>query len=118
MNTREVASEYRLAQWSQALQERNARGESIKEFCENRGISKNTYFYWQRKLRAAACHELQSVTKEAAIVPNGWAVCEESKVDTPESALIIEIGNSRVVAPADVSAEHLEKVCKVLMRLC
>ena len=59
MNSREIASEYRLAKWAQALKEHAVSGESINEFCENRGVSRNTYFYWQRKLREAACVQLQ-----------------------------------------------------------
>jgi len=37
MNTREIASEYRIVQWSQTLQEQAASGESIKEFCRKQG---------------------------------------------------------------------------------
>ena len=65
MNTREIAMEYRLAQWAQALQERITNGESIKEFCQNRGVSRNTYFYWQRKLRKTASKQMAVKQAEA-----------------------------------------------------
>ena len=45
MTTREIAAEYRLAQWAQALQARVTSGESIKDFCQSKGVSRNTYFY-------------------------------------------------------------------------
>jgi hypothetical protein len=61
VNTRQVAAEYRLAQWTQALAERKANGESISDFCRNKGVSRNTYFYWQRKLREAACERLSEI---------------------------------------------------------
>lgn len=118
MNTRKVAAEYRLAQWSQAIQEKAAQGESIQEFCENKGISRNTYFYWQRKLREAACCELQSASKDTAMVPTGWAVCEPAKPAAEESIVTIEIGKSRVNVSVGISAEQLEKICRVLIRLC
>jgi transposase-like protein len=60
MNSREMAMVYRLQKWSQSLRERVANGESIKEFCENKGVSRNTYFYWQRKLRELACVQLSN----------------------------------------------------------
>lgn len=116
MDTRKVASEYRLSQWSQAIQDKAASGESIEEFCQNRGISRNTYFYWQRKLWEAACQKLATINTQGS-VPSGWAVCESAKAGSAGNAIIIEVGNCRVVAQADVSAEHLEKVCRVLMRL-
>jgi putative transposase len=118
MNTREIATEYRKSQWAQALREMKENGESVKSFCARKGVSKNTYFYWQRKLRESACLELQAVVGENVLAPSGWAVCEEPKVDTGRGTITIEIGNSRIVARADVSAEHLEKVCRVLMRIC
>ena len=38
MNTREIASEYRLAHWAQAMQDRTDRGLSIRAYCEEAGI--------------------------------------------------------------------------------
>jgi len=75
MNTRQIASEYRLAQWGQMLQERIANGESINEFCKNRGVSRNTYFYWQRKLRETTAKQIASETAGASqkLIPSGWA---------------------------------------------
>jgi hypothetical protein len=58
MNSREAATRYRLSQWAQTVQERAASGESIDEFCQRAGISRNKYFYWQKKLRDAACEHL------------------------------------------------------------
>ena len=61
MNTRDIASEYRLAHWAQVMRERTDRGLSIRAYCAETGIHENTYFYWQRKLREAACLEMQAV---------------------------------------------------------
>jgi len=58
MNTQMIAKEYRLSQWAEIIKARNESGKSIKKFCEDAGISKHTYFYWQRKLREEACNEL------------------------------------------------------------
>ena len=58
INTREVAEEYRMSHWAQIMRERIESGLSIKAFCRQMGICGNTYFYWQRKLRKAACEAL------------------------------------------------------------
>jgi len=90
MDTKKVTAEYRLSQWMQVIQERQASGQSIKDFCQAMGISKNAYFYWQRKLRKAACTELAKNTEEPMnIVPSGWrmdsAYAETGAVATNES---------------------------------
>jgi putative transposase len=121
MNTREIAAQYRLSQWSQALQERKMSGESIKDFCQKKGVSKNTYFYWQRKLRETVCQELiptQQETESKAVVPSGWAVCEPSIEVVVPTAISIEIGKGRVNVNAGADPELLGKICRVLMSLC
>ena len=125
MNTREIASAYRLSQWSQALQEKKADGESINAFCRRKGVSRNTYFYWQRKLRETAFQNLMPPASslelaEKAIVPNCWAVVSERTLEPSSelSTITIEIGKFRVSAEKDTMPEQLEKTLRVLMKLC
>jgi len=121
MDTREIAKEYRLGHWAQAIQERVAVKESIKDFCQRTGISRNTYFYWQRKLREEACRKLLPATlseSEKPAVPKGWAVCELEKATPKDGSVSIEIGKCRVTANADASPEFLEKICRMLTSLC
>ena len=137
INMREVASEYRLSNWAGVIRERNASGMSIKAYCESIGIRPNVYFYWQRKLREAACKELlpaaltdadiskarnnsieqtQSMPRQAP----GWAVCEIAVPSTTPVTreVIIEIGKSRVSASVGTDLEHLSNICRMLMSLC
>jgi transposase-like protein len=58
INTREIAVEYRLAHWVKIMQERSDSGLSIKAYCESISLHQNVYYYWQRKLREAACQSL------------------------------------------------------------
>lgn len=136
VDTREIAAEYRLSHWAQIMKERNESGLSIKIFCKQQGIAENTYFYWQRKLREAACQQMIPAKKEdkleTAIVPKGlvarsascspmpagWAVCTDAKETQGNSGISIEIGNSRISVSADVDPKFLAKVCQVLMALC
>jgi len=138
MNTREIAEEYRLSHWAAIMRERAESGQSIRAFCASRSICYNVYFYWQRKLRAAACQE-QAITAALtderehksgkAIVPSGWAVCEAAedagtvlKADSTDGAkdtpVTIEIGKGRITVGADTDTALLEKVCRMLASLC
>ena len=121
MSTKAITTEYRMAQWAGIIRERGRSGESIREFCLNRGISKNTYFYWQKKLREVAGRELGPAIEEKGlptVVPGGWAMCEVRELDDNASAVTIAIGKFRITTDAGTSPEQLEKVCRVLMRLC
>lgn len=92
MDIQKVTSEYRLSQWMQVIQERQCSGQSIKEFCQEKGISKHAYFYWQRQLRKVACTAL-SKRKEATVVngvPEGWMQLAQGQ--ETKSTLDIEVG--------------------------
>jgi putative transposase len=103
------------------MRERTEKDESIDEFCTRLGISRNKFFYWQRKLREAASRELTplAVPEREAIVPRGWAVCEpEEEGDKAASTVTIEIGKCRITATTSTDPDLLAKVCGALTRQC
>jgi hypothetical protein len=123
INSRAIAVEYRLSHWAEVMEERNTSGLSIKAYCESIGLHQNVYFYWQRKLREAACSELPPATVSGngiSKVPNGWAVCGTASNPSTdkENGITIEIGKSRVTANAEVDLELLGNICRMLMSLC
>jgi hypothetical protein len=65
MDSQKITKEFRMAKWKQIIRERGESGESIKDFCNRVGVTKNSYMYWQRKIREAACRQLASITDNA-----------------------------------------------------
>lgn len=47
-----VRDDYRAQQWAMVIQECQMSGLKKKDFCEQRGISEKSFYYWQRKLRS------------------------------------------------------------------
>ena len=124
MNTREMATEYRLAQWSQALQDRKASGESIKAFCENKGVSKNTYFYWQRKLRETACSQLALKQSEASRNMTAQSFAEirvaepAARPEAAQSGIYMEIGAARLTLDRTYPTDKLAELLLALAEPC
>jgi len=124
------------------MQERTTSGMNIREYCESTGIHENVYYYWQRKLREAACKELaarsqrETIASEKSLAPKGlvgslidaddacppappgWALCETTESAVNNKTVTIEIGGFKVLAEADTDPETLTKVCRVLKSLC
>ena len=112
MDIQKVTAEYRLSNWMQVIQEKQCSEQSIKDFCKEKGISKNAYFYWQRKLRKVACAELSKQEEPVNCVPEGWMQLAQGQ--EIKSTLNIEIGGCRVTVDAETDTELLKKVCRIL----
>jgi Transposase. len=119
MNTREIAAEYRLSQWAQIMHERRESGLSIKAYCKQHGFHENVYYYWQRKLREAACTELASRERESetSLVPHGWSRLEAVESTPVESEMTIEINGCRISVSCGTDQALLATVCRTLKAL-
>ena len=127
MNTREIASEYRLAHWAEVMRERKESGLSIKAFCKNAGFHENIYFYWQRKLREAACGEI-AITQDRSmrLAPVSFTeVTLAAKPDLPpteeiiiQNRVCIECTGIRITADGGYPADKLSELLRVVIRPC
>ena len=61
MDTREITAGLRMSHWAQIIRERQESGLTVKAYCEKAGFHENSYFYWQNKLREAACEHLPEI---------------------------------------------------------
>lgn len=115
MDTQKIASEYRLSQWVKVIQARQDSGKNIKDFCQEEGINRNAYFYWQRKLRKAACTEIAIKEKPADLMPNGWM--QLTPAQQMKATLGIDINGCHIEVNTDTNPELLKKVCCMLRSL-
>jgi len=95
MDAQKVTAAYRQAHWLKV---------NVSAYCKELGVSENTYYYWQRKLREEACTaimEAQMDAKADESAPAGWARCERmtpktSRNQTTPNGIEIQIGKCRV----------------------
>ena len=125
VSTREVTEEYRLTQWAQIMQERTQSGLSIKAFCKQIGICGNTYFYWQRKLREAACKQLTKLeSAPKSLTQSSFAevvICAHPDPQTPMeviSQLHIEISGVQITVDSTYPPDKLAALLRELGRSC
>ena len=126
MNTNDIAAEYRLSHWAGIVREREESGLSIKQFCKNAGFHENRYFYWQKKLREAACEELAKIQGNATgLIHAGFA---EVKLSAPQSPLLPTAGNQsqvcveaagiRIIANGEYPADKLVALIREVRPPC
>lgn len=122
MDSRKVTQEVRLRQWSELVREQKNSGQSIKSWCEERGIPRQQYFYWQRKLREAAWALMQQEAPDAQ-PPKGWSLCAPgASPELPEAnsssgmaeQVCIEVKGVRLLAGRDYPVEALAQLIREL----
>jgi transposase-like protein len=59
----------RRDQWSQRIAQQEASGESIREFCSQRGLSENAFYAWRQRLRKQAPVKFALVDTKAPAAP-------------------------------------------------
>jgi hypothetical protein len=129
MNTRYIAAEYRLAHWAQIMRDRLESGLSIKAFCKNTGIHENTYFYWQKKLRVAACEQLaktQANSTPPALTHPGFTEVELRDSHPPvqdsktilHGNLFIEVSDVKLTADCGYPVAQLAYLLRELVKQC
>lgn len=112
MDTQKIAGDYRMMKWAEIMKMRQDSGQSVKDFCESSKISRNQYYYWQRKLRKLACMELIEPAKPQAVVTSDWV---ELKSFSPSiSKLEIQVAGCSIYVDDETDLGLLQRVCQRL----
>jgi len=64
LNTREVNHKYRLNQWTQIIRECRSSEQTVAAWCAEHKINPKSYYYWLKRVRAAACEALPAYCDE------------------------------------------------------
>lgn len=123
MTAKEATSAYRLQQWTGLVCECKASGKTVTAWCAEQGIATKTYYYWQRRVRQAACEQL--TLKEATGLPmtmtNGGPAFSEYRqpnrrensaaVTLHLSGATVEIHNGADVSVIEGTLKALKSIC-------
>jgi len=64
-----------MRQWAQIIEGRSQSGLTIAEYCKAEGLTINGYYYWLRKLRAAALSTMKNDEEMGSALISTEAVC-------------------------------------------
>ena len=123
MNTRQITKEFKMAQWAEVIQDRKASGENVKEYCKNRGLKRDAYFYWQRQLRNAACEQLALIqTGQIPSRVEHGCFTEMEFEDAPQAypygRLSIEVPGARIDADHAYPIDQLAYLLREMVKPC
>ena len=65
MGTKEMTRQVRISHWIGVIREQHASGQTKRSWCRENGIGEKTYYYWQRKIREAACEQMEGKKNNA-----------------------------------------------------
>lgn len=108
MNAKELETQHNLKKWAAIIKECRSSGMKILQWLEINNISKDQYYYWQRKLneicidtleRQAATFVELPVTKEVPISTEFWKIffhCHQSCQNISENKKTVVSGLLKV----------------------
>ena len=108
MDTRLATRQYRLNKWADIIHDRCESGMNVSKYCELNDISKNSYYYWLKKLKENVL-ETSGVTF-AEITPYSTDTCDDSKTKD----ISVSIGGAVINIHEGTSKELLSMVVEVL----
>jgi transposase-like protein len=122
MDVQKATQDYRMNKWIKTIRECMDSGENVSSWCRNNGIKTNSYYYWLRKIRAAACKALPPINHQAQIVPMDMpkisnAISTDTAYVSSEASqadVIVHLGSAVLEIHNSASESLIQNIIKVL----
>ena len=123
MDTTEAATQYRLQKWTNIFMDRKQSGMTINQYCEANHISRDSYYYWYKKVRTAA---LQQASHPIVRIGTTAPVSEQVSVaDTTSpvghafstATLTLQVGDISLEVNEATPAALLRQTLRILLEV-
>lgn len=116
-----ITHEIRLANWKQLIEQ--CTSQTIQQWLKEHGIAEKQYYYWQRKVRARACEELESQGLMAPAMPKGSETVfaeipyrrEEKIMPLKAPAAVIHKAGATIAVSGDIPECLLSQIMKEVL---
>lgn len=114
MDTKLATMQIRTRQWASIIQDCRSSGLKVDDYCEQHSLSRNAYYYWQRKVKEAALSQAGFVEIQADALK-----AETGLPDSPPGSpffpqLVLSVGGFSVGVNQDTPMPLLSQVLGVL----
>jgi hypothetical protein len=110
MDVQMVKRDVRLQQWGALISSCQASGMTVKDWCTEKGINAKTYYYWLRKIREAACRQMD---RQA-----GTVFAEVQGSHGTGAAITLRISGFEMEIHNGAAAEVIESTLHILKDIC
>ena len=90
MDTRLATTNIRIQQWAAVFKAKAESGLTVDEYCDQNGISRNAYYYWLRKVKAAAPEHTRTTFVELEVAQTETSPQTKTPVSSFVPQLTIE----------------------------
>ena len=124
---RAVTLSVRLNTWAERLREQRESGMTVRAWCQGKGYTEKTFHHWKRKLREAACEQLEQA-QNTVYQPNPMPIrFAEVQIQEQQNQLAlqssagagkirIEVGGILINADSGYPPEHMAILLQRLAR--
>ena len=118
MNTREITRQYRMNQWTEIIRQCRSSGQPISAWCTDNNINIKSYYYWLKRLRAAACESLPALDSGNQQIVPVTVPCHPKEaghtVQQSSSHIILRVGSVTLELHNGASSALIENTLRAL----
>lgn len=124
MELQKVKHELKVEEWRKLIYECRNSGQTIRAWCNERHISPQTYYRWQRSIWDAGTQNLLETSKRQPVMNQEetavFAECliPASVQSAPAAAVILRLDTVTLEIQNGVSSETVEAVLRAVKALC
>ena len=124
MDTKETTHTYRLKQWTEIIRECRTSGQTVTAWCDTHDINSKSYYYWLRRVRAAACESLPIVQKKSDLPsPASSNKTVFAKIPLPdqeitEASVVLRLNGAILEIRNGASDNVIENTLRAIRNLC
>ena len=122
MNSRDAEKQYNLRKWAQIIKECKSSGEKVMDWIASHNISKDQYYYWQRRLQQSPAFVELTVAEEdnttaltvKGTCSNGIHKRTETKDCIQDTGAVIEYRGIAIRISSGASAEFIKNLMEAV----
>ena len=109
MNTKLATAQIRVKNWTAIIQDRNQSGLSVKDYCAQHQLTRDSYYYWLRKVKETLLTESGFVE---VTQPKKLPVPETTTAD-PKEMMTLTFRGMQLDIPISVQRDTLSMIVEV-----